>query len=426
MFMKMKSAAPSWHRLDNAANVFPLISHKNFSNVFRVAVQLNFLIQVDRLETALKMTLNDFGNFNFRIRRGIFWYYFEPSKVVPLVEEEHLRPCAFIDPKGKNGLFRVYYYKNRINLEVFHALTDGTGAVNFLKALTVNYLDLLEGGPLVIDQPLLKVQAELEDSYKKHYRNMPTKDQRLPRAFRLKGDRLPINTIGIIHGHLELDAVLKVCKSKGVSLTVYIASVYLWSVYHAYVEDKSIKKPIQMAVPVNLRQFFDSKTNMNFFSHITLSILERNEILTFEEILEQIKVQFKNQVTKENMLKNISKDVLLRRKPYIRVLPLPLKNLFVKLIHINSVQSYTTTMSNIGKITLPEKYHDAISHFEFVVNASAVDPMKCGICAYNNHLVLTLSSQLSENLIEKHFFRKLAEEGLVVKLESNGAYYETL
>lgn len=424
--MKVKSTPTSWHRLDNAANVFPLISHKNFSNVFRVAVQLKKPVQPHLLESALKITLPDFGNFNFRIRRGIFWYYFEPSKVVPVVEEEHLRPCAYIDPKGKNGLFRVYYYKNRISLEVFHALTDGTGAVNFLKALTLNYLDLLQGGVIDVDPPLLKVQAELEDSYKKHYRNIPTKDQKLSRAFRLKGERLPINTIGIIHGHLDLSAVLAACKKRGVSLTVYIASIYLWSVYHAYVEDKGVKKPIQMAVPVNLRQFFDSKTNMNFFSHITLSILESNEILTFEEILERIKQQFKDQVTKENMLRNISKDVLLRRKPYIRVLPLPLKNLFVKLIHINSVQSYTTTMSNIGKITIPERYQSEVEHFEFVVNASSVDPMKCGICAYNNKLVLTLSSQLSENLIERNFFRKLAEEGLKVDIESNGAYYELL
>ena len=424
--MKAKSTPPSWHRLDNAANVFPLISHKNFSNVFRVAVQLKKPIQAKLLENALTLTLRDFGNFNFRIRRGIFWYYFEPTKVVPIVEEEHLRPCSFIDPKGKNGLFRIYYYQSRISLEIFHALTDGTGAVNFLKALTMNYLDLLEGVALDVHQPILKVHSELEDSYKKHYRNMPTNSQKLPRAFRLKGERLPINTIGIIHGHLDLTEFLSVCKKRGVSLTVFVASVYIWSVYHAYVEDKAIKKPIQMAVPVNLRQYFDSKTNMNFFSHITLSILERNEILTFEEILERIKQQFKDQVTKENMLKNISKDVLLRKKPYIRILPLPLKNLFVKLIHINSVQSYTTTMSNIGKITLPEGYQDRVSHFEFVVNASAVDPMKCGICAYNNKLVLTLSSQLSENLIERNFFRKLSEEGLKVEIESNGAYYEIL
>lgn len=36
------------------------------------------------------------------------------------------------------------YYRNRINLEVFHVLTDGTGAMNFLKTLVSNYLALAE------------------------------------------------------------------------------------------------------------------------------------------------------------------------------------------------------------------------------------------------------------------------------------------
>lgn len=34
------------------------------------------------------------------------------------------------------------YYKNRINLEVFHVLTDGMGGINFLRELTYQYLRL--------------------------------------------------------------------------------------------------------------------------------------------------------------------------------------------------------------------------------------------------------------------------------------------
>ena len=36
------------------------------------------------------------------------------------------------------------YYKNRINLEVFHALADGMGAVNFFKGIDISvFEDLL-------------------------------------------------------------------------------------------------------------------------------------------------------------------------------------------------------------------------------------------------------------------------------------------
>lgn len=34
------------------------------------------------------------------------------------------------------------YHKNRINFEVYHALTDGTGAMNFITELVQDYLIL--------------------------------------------------------------------------------------------------------------------------------------------------------------------------------------------------------------------------------------------------------------------------------------------
>lgn len=53
-------------------------------------------------------------------------------------------PCRFIrQNKNRNYLFRVTYYKSRINLEVFHVLTDGMGGINFLRELTYQYLRLV-------------------------------------------------------------------------------------------------------------------------------------------------------------------------------------------------------------------------------------------------------------------------------------------
>ena len=66
--MKKKNSNSSWHRLDNAANVFPLISHENFSNVFRLAAELKEPVNPEVLQQSLDLTLNAFGNFNFRIR----------------------------------------------------------------------------------------------------------------------------------------------------------------------------------------------------------------------------------------------------------------------------------------------------------------------------------------------------------------------
>ena len=50
--------------------------------------------------------------------------------------------------------------------------------------------------------------------------------------------------------------------------------------------------------------------------------------------------------------------------------------------------------------------------------------MKSAICSYEDTLVFNFSSRLKDVSIQKAFFRKLAEEGIHVTIESNGVYYE--
>lgn len=83
--------------------------------------------------------------FSKYIKAWTFWYYLEESDIKPIVREEYKIPCSLIYQRNNHKLlFEVTYYRNRINLEVFHVLTDGTGAMNFLKTLVSNYLTLAE------------------------------------------------------------------------------------------------------------------------------------------------------------------------------------------------------------------------------------------------------------------------------------------
>ena len=119
-----------WDKLDNTAHLFPSIAGESMTNVYRISVTLKEEVQVEFLQQALDMILPKFDGFNLRMRTGVFWYYFEENgKKAPKVTEEAMFPCRFIrQNKNRNYLFRVTYYKSRINLEVFHVLTDGMGA----------------------------------------------------------------------------------------------------------------------------------------------------------------------------------------------------------------------------------------------------------------------------------------------------------
>ncbi len=72
------------------------------------------------------------------------------------------------------------YYKKRINFEVFHVLTDGTGATEFLKELVKDclYLCTINGlEPVSLLPEDMTVQDQEDDSFLKYY----SKDQKRPK-----------------------------------------------------------------------------------------------------------------------------------------------------------------------------------------------------------------------------------------------------
>ena len=130
-----------WRRLDNAAKIFPSASNGHDTNVFRIYCELNELVEHKYLQDAVDKTIGQFPIFSSVMKKGFFWYYLEDSIIKPIVEKESQYPCSKIyDKDVKKLLFRVTYYKKRINLEVYHVLTDGTGAEEFLKAIVTNYI----------------------------------------------------------------------------------------------------------------------------------------------------------------------------------------------------------------------------------------------------------------------------------------------
>ena len=126
-----------WYKLENAAKIFPPTSNKKDTKVFRFYVELFEEINPIFLQNALDETLEEFPLFKSTLKKGLFWYYLETTNIECKVEEEKNSPCDFIT---NDLLFIVSYFRKRINVEINHALTDGTGTLPFLKLLIPNYL----------------------------------------------------------------------------------------------------------------------------------------------------------------------------------------------------------------------------------------------------------------------------------------------
>ncbi len=415
-------------KLDNTANLFPVVANESMTSVYRISVTLKEEIQPQLLQEALDKVLPYFDVFNARIRQGIFWFYFESNpKEAPRVEKEDTYPCRYISLyNNHNFLFRVTYYHRRINLEVFHVLTDGMGGITFLRELTYQYLRLAhpELAQKLGDGLSAQTSLNKEDGYRKNYKPNIGKNYKAGKAFKIKGTPLKPGTLGVIHSYLKVTELKKVSKAYGVSINTYLVAVYMYGIYRECMKRNPSKNPARICVPVNLRPFFDSITIRNFFTVVGASFKMEREDYTFEEILEIVNKSLKEQINKENMEKLISYGVSNERKWIIRVVPLFIKKLVVKSVYYASAGANTTTLTNVGGVELSEDYRPFVERFHVVLSMTKGQDIKGSIISYGDELVLTFSSGLKETDIQKRVFRKLAEDGLSVRLETNGVYYE--
>lgn len=425
---KKSSRDLRWERLDNTAHLFPVIAGESMSNVYRISVTLTELVEPDLLQEALNKILPRFDGFNLRLRKGVFWYYLEENgKPAPRVFEENTFPCRFIrQNKNRSYLFRVTYYKYRINLEVFHVLADGMGGINFLKELTYQYLRLAHpklqeklGDSFCSDTSLNR-----EDSFLKNYKKKAERGYKSQKAYLIKGERLEPGEFGVMHGYMQIPRLKEVCRSYEVSINEYLVAVYIWSVYTECLHKMPSTKPVRVAVPVNLRPFFDSITTKNFFAMVSAEFCPVKEDYTFEEVLSLICESLREQINKEHLEELFSYNVSNEKLLIARAAPLIIKNLAMRQIYTTSALANTATITNIGNVTISEDYAPFVEMFHAFLAMSKGQHIKGTICSYQDTLVFSFSYDLKDVSVQRGFFRKLAEDGVDVEIESNGVNYE--
>lgn len=420
-----------WRKLDNSAKLFPIISNKKFSSVFRLSVVLKEEIKKEILQIALEETLDSFKPFKVKLKKGFFWYYFEENLKKPMVEEESTYPCRYIDKnENQNYLFRVTYFKNKINFEVFHSLTDGNSASHFMKELTYHYLDLAHKELLNISNRKKDRVVEFnntEDEYIKNYDKKLSGHRNSKKAYILKGEKLPIYAVGVTHQILNFNELKALCKQKEVTVTQYLTSVLIEAIYQENYKNCHGNKPIKVCIPVNLKKYFNSSTIANFFSYITVEAnVEKNQLDSFEKILGFVKQDFQRKLTEEEVVKTMSSDVKLGNHMLIRMIPLFLKKFTVKMSYTEIQKYTTTTFSNIGRIGILPEYKEYIENFMLLIAPERIEKIKCSACSFENKLVFTFTSILKERKIEKAFFEHFKKEGISIKIESNGVYEDVI
>lgn len=157
----------------------------------------------------------------------------------------------------KSALFvPVTYYEKRINLEVFHALTDGLGAVNFLKCLIRQYLRLAAGVSEGMTQDDEKARNQevfhVQDSYLEHGEDGKPRSYSSKPAYQLEGHYLPLGSGQVLHGYVPVSRLKTVCKQHGVSITKYLAAALIWAIWRSIWAEEAAAAVV-LNLPINLR-----------------------------------------------------------------------------------------------------------------------------------------------------------------------------
>lgn len=417
-----------WLKLDNAAKIYPAARRKTWTNMYRVSATLCDKIDESVLESALDVTVRRFPSIAVRVKAGVFWYYLEEVPNPPKIERDHSYPLThFPFSKISKCAFRVLYYENRIAVELFHALTDGNGAIIFLKALVAEYITQKYGAKIpctngVLSRTEKPKSEELEDSFPKYSGDI-SKSRSESNAYHLPGTKEPDGFMHVTTFMASVDDIRAKAHEYGVTVNTFFVAAFMMAIMNIQ-KDQGIprkrRKPVKVLVPVNLRKVFDSKTLRNFAMFVTPEIDPRLGEYTFSEICGLVHHQIGFMVNKKEMASRITPNMAAEKQLLLKIMPLFIKNIAMKAVYdAVGERKSCICMSNLGLVELPDEMKEYVKRMDFVLGVQATCPCNCGILAYDGKIYLNFIRNITEPHLEMSFYEVLRDLGIEVEVESN-------
>jgi len=411
-----------WYKIDNAGKIFPAVSKDSRSNIFRLSLYLNETVDKDILEQAVNDILPRFETFAIQMKNGLFWQYFGANHKHFKVELEPSTICKYFKPyKNQGYLFKVYYLDQKITLETFHAISDGTGGLHFLKSIVYRYFKL-KGEPLNHENKILGElpysKKESEDTFVSNYNKHSKLALKEENAYHIPGEVFANHWTLAVKITLNTKKFLNYIKTTyKATMTQYVTALIAYSIYRESIDFSNHKNPIKLFIPVNLRPYFDSKTLRNFSLYIKTTYSSKKKDWTFEEMLEVTKNDFKAQLDKEQLNKRISALVGFEKNVFIRMLPLALKNLAFKIGYdVLGEKVNTCSFSNLGICDLPDDLKSRVHDMDFIIPSTGLSVAGCSIHDHTNIIFTTPKKDLS---IINHFISKLPKDMCDIIIDTN-------
>ena len=417
-----------WMHLDNSAKIYPAAATSTWNNIYRLSATLKEPVDREILQSALDVTVRRFPSIAVKLKRGVFWYYLEEIKNAPKIQDEKSYPLVRMPLDDiRHCAFRVLVYNKRIAVEFFHALTDGNGALVFLKTLVAEYLTQKYGLNIPNENGVLSrldkpKEEELTDDFPKNKAPVG-KSRNESDSYRIFGELEEDGFCHVTTFMIKSEELLTLAHSYGVTLTALMAAMFIKASINLQFEDvKKLKhmKKVKVLIPVDLRKIYNSTTLRNFALYTTPGVDPRLGEYTLPELAKIVHHKMALDITEKNMSARIYTNVHDEEKMILKLTPLFLKNIVMKTIFmLVGEKKSTLSISNLGLVKLPAPMNEYVERLDFILSVQSNAPYNASIISYGDSLNLSIIRNIKEPRLEAALYEVFKDSKIHVKVESN-------
>lgn len=406
----------TWMRTDTASIMFSALTTRRWGRTFRFTIELDQPVDPALLERAIRDVFPSYPSVNTDLRRGFFWTYQRLSNAPPQIRPEGARPLMPITSRYK-GLpdLRFVYRGSRVSMEAAHTVGDGRGSARIFEEIMRRYVSLLNGTKEPY-RPIAPPEETCENAYDTYYD--PDGDRgeaKGERAYHFR-ERYDRDYLRLLFAETSAADVKRLAHSHGMTVTEYLSAVLILGVIRA--SDRPVTEPVVIAVPVDLRRFFPTKTLRNFTiqSRIAFYPAGRTD-LTLETVLRETDGQLKKALQPELLRRSLNRFGSLKRNPLLRAVPYVIKRPVLAALQKRTHGQYTTIFTNLGERMLPEELARSTRRMQFVNGDTRRYglPVTCSCVTFGDALSLCFSRANRDTCWFDACVDILREEGLSVE-----------
>ena len=231
------------------------------------------------------------------------------------------------------------------------------------------------------------VEQQEEDSFSKYYSSEKQEKQtkKSEHAVQITEDKMQDGKMRVHEYTVSSEQLLSKAREYRASITAYLTAAFLQAIAMS-LHTKQKRRPIVLMIPINLRKFYPSESMANFFGWMEIEYRFR-EGTSFMNVLHHVKRRFIQDLRKEQVAARMNRYVKLEKNILLRIIPLKIKDIFLKWGTKLGSKNVTGVFSNMGIIKMQESYKPYIRRFGAM---ASTDRIQMCSCSYEDAFVLAL------------------------------------